>query len=107
MSNQWRTSERSLFPFEFSDKRSEPRWPASGPIFLQPVDPAVPEGTAPFALGSLVDTSEHGFRARHMMPNLNPGQQVRYRHSGGSGLARVVWNRILGSKVESGFFLVD
>jgi hypothetical protein len=107
MSNQWRTDERTLSASDFTEKRREPRWPASGPIFLQPVDPSVPECTAPFALGSLIDTSEHGFRARHMMPNLSPGQQSRFRHSGGTGLARVVWNRILGGDVESGFFLED
>jgi len=54
--------------------------------------------------GVLLDTSSHGFRALHNCRTLAAGQVVSFEHSGGSGRARVVWTRIEGDQVQSGFF---
>lgn len=51
----------------------------------------------------LRDTSEGGFRAAHGRLDLQSGQRVRFRYGSRSGRAVVVWNRIEGSMVTSGF----
>jgi hypothetical protein len=56
--------------------------------------------------GQLLDLSESGFRASHNCPALQSGQIVCFEHPCGSGTARVVWNRMVGNMVESGFVVV-
>ena len=56
--------------------------------------------------GKLVDTSRTGFRASHNCLGLGAGQTVGFELSGSQGLARVVWTRVLGDRVESGFALL-
>ena len=84
-----------------SDRRAEPRHPGAGPLTLTFEDPAPREIT-----GSLTDCSASGFRAVHAYPALPTGQIVRFQHAMGSGEARVMWNRILDSRVETGFFVL-
>jgi hypothetical protein len=65
------------------------------------------EGPPPAEVkGRLVDVSESSFRAAHGYRALQAGQEVRYLHSKRVGLARVIWNRIVGKNVETGFFIL-
>ncbi len=59
------------------------------------------------AQGTLVDASAGGFRARHEHPDLVSGQVVGYRQGTVEGSARVVWTRIAGDVVESGFMVLE
>ena len=43
----------------------------------------------------------------HSYTPLAAGQTVAFRHHESSGQARVVWNRILGDRVETGFVVVN
>lgn len=56
--------------------------------------------------GVLLDVSTHGFRAIHNAPTLASGQTVLFEHSGRTGRARVVWTRIDGDQVQSGFYVL-
>jgi hypothetical protein len=86
----------------YLEKRREPRMPAEGRLTICPLD-----GTRlPAFEGRLMDLSHHGFRAAHDFRGLMPGQEVDFQHESGSGRARVVWNRILGPSVETGFFIL-
>jgi hypothetical protein len=84
-----------------SDRRAEPRRPADGAVMLRP------EGlmSAPVP-GRLVDVAGAGFRARHSAKALVSGQIVEFEFEGAEGHARVVWTRILGESVESGFLIL-
>jgi hypothetical protein len=55
----------------------------------------------------LVDWSAEGFRATYGLPMLSSGQVVCFEHTHGSGRAKIVWNRVAGSCVESGFFVLN
>jgi hypothetical protein len=54
----------------------------------------------------LLDTAKSGFRVRHRSPALLPGQIVEFELAGVNGRARVVWTRVLGERVESGFLIL-
>ncbi len=79
--------------------RREPRRPAEGAVTFRF------EGKT--FKGQLVDTSPSGFRARHEYPELVAGLTVRFSHPEGTGRARIVWNRIFGVTVESGFLILE
>jgi len=82
------------------DRRREPRHPASGGVEFFVEDPM----PARFR-GELMDWSQSGFRARHRHTELQSGQTVRFRHARASGQASVMWTRIRGAEVESGFLI--
>jgi len=83
------------------EKRGEDRKQARGDVQF------VLEGPGAIAFeGSLLDTSNSGFRASHSHAALSTGQRVHFHHSLGAGLAVVMWNRILSRHVESGFLIV-
>ena len=86
----------------FLDRRKEPRVPADGELtlFCDTPAPAV-------VLGRLVDVSRSGFRARHTYLRFEPGQDVRFERPDSSGRARVMWNRILDDRAETGFLVID
>jgi len=50
-----------------------------------------------------VDIASSGFRARHNRLNLTSGQLVDFEFQGRSGLASVVWTRIVDGQAETGF----
>ena len=83
------------------DRRAEPRNGADGEVRLSFEEPVHQE-----IQGRLVDYSNSGFRAVHDCSELHTGQLVRFRHVVASGTARVMWNRILPERVESGFLVV-
>ncbi|MGA3023999.1 MAG: PilZ domain-containing protein [Bryobacteraceae bacterium] len=80
------------------ERRAESRRPAEGKATLWLNGCAVP--------GNLVDIAKSGFRARYRSPALLSGSIVEFELPGVNGRARVVWTRILGEHVESGFLIV-
>lgn len=86
---------------EFANRRCEERFTLEGELLLSFDDPAHHEVAA-----QLLDYSKSGFRAVHEYPALATGQIVRFQRMLAWGNARVVWNRILGEKVESGFLVL-
>ena len=85
-----------------SDRRAEPRLPATGPVRLRPK--GFPAGNVP---GQMMDLNSSGFRARHSVQTLRSGHIVEFAYGGLQGQARVVWTRILGDQVESGFLILS
>jgi hypothetical protein len=84
-----------------SDRRSEQRYRGQGPLKLSFDDPSRQEIT-----GQLMDYSANGFRAMHAYAALHTGQVVDFEHAVADGKARVMWNRIAGDRVETGFFVI-
>lgn len=83
------------------DQRRETRSPASGHVQLWL------DGESQTQIdGRLVDISAAGFRASHRYASLSAGQVVRFCHLKAGGSARVIWNRIVGRKVETGFLIL-
>lgn len=84
------------------DLRKEPRRPADG--FATVIRGGLNKAQI---VGRLMDVSASGFRMAHADTMLEPGQVVTFRHAEASGQARVIWNRISNTKVESGFLIVQ
>jgi hypothetical protein len=83
------------------NRRIEDRFDADGEVTLSFDDPA-PHRLA----GRLLDYSTRGFRAAHTWARLENGQVVEFQHNTASGRARVMWNRIVGDAVETGFLVL-
>jgi hypothetical protein len=83
------------------EKRGEVRQPAEGPVLVSFSDPQRME-----ILGDLMDLSPSGFRMAHANQSLQSGQLVEFSHSLAVGVARVMWNRIMDHRVETGFRIV-
>jgi hypothetical protein len=83
------------------EKRREMRQPAEGPVLVRFADPQPLE-----VLGQLMDVSPSGFRMSHANQALHSGQMVEFSHSLAVGAARVMWNRIVDQRVETGFLIV-
>jgi hypothetical protein len=90
---------------QHAEQRREPRRAADGEVRfllgenLPHIDPAE-------VRAKLLDRSDNGFRAQHDCVQLMCGQLVKFRLAKSKGLARVVWTRILGDRVESGFLIL-
>ncbi len=80
------------------DLRREPRLPAEGLILISLEGQTI--------TGRLMDVSLSGFRATHTCAGLQSGTAVKFQHPAASGTARVVWNRISGAGIESGFLIL-
>jgi len=83
------------------EKRTEIRQPAEGPVLVNFSNPQPME-----ILGELMDVSPSGFRMAHANQSLQSGQMVGFSHGLAMGTARVMWNRILDHRVETGFRIV-
>jgi len=83
------------------EKRREIRQPAEGPVLVRFANPQPLE-----ILGQLMDVSASGFRMAHANQALQSGQIVEFSHSLAVGAARVMWNRIMDQRVETGFLIV-
>ncbi|HEY2845496.1 MAG TPA: PilZ domain-containing protein [Bryobacteraceae bacterium] len=83
------------------EKRRELRHPADGPVRVRFDDPQPLE-----IVGRLMDVSPSGFRMAHANQSLQSGQVVQFSHSSAVGAARVMWNRIMDQRVETGFLIV-
>jgi hypothetical protein len=84
-----------------SEKRREERREASGVVHVRFSDPRNVE-----IEGQLMDVSARGFRMAHGWTSLEAGQLVEFSHVEAAGQARVMWNRILAERVESGFLVL-
>jgi hypothetical protein len=86
--------------------RREPRLAADGEIRFSFRDAGF-KAPSRQVRGRLMDRSKNGFRAQHECAELTAGQVVQYRIPGiTKGKARVVWTRILGTGVETGFLIL-
>ena len=84
------------------EKRREDRRQGSGNVQIRFADPS------PLRIeGRLVDVSASGFRMAHQFRSLASGQLVEFSHIEARGHARVVWNRIIEDRVETGFLIID
>ena len=81
-----------------ADQRHEVRRPGKGNVVVRWSNPR-----AQLVEGKLVDVSDSGFRMAHGCSALTAGQYVEFSHCEAKGRARVVWTRITGVAVESGF----
>ncbi len=89
-----------------AEKRGELRQASTGEVSLVFGDVDAASG-AKEVRGQLLDRSASGFRAEHRFPGLTCGQVVQFRlPASNTGRARVVWTRIAGEYVESGFIIV-
>lgn len=82
------------------ENRKEPRRAANGTVRVWIEGPGRTE-----IQGQLMDVSASGFRMSHDFAALESGQVVEFSHFENTGRARVVWNRISGQHVETGFLL--
>jgi hypothetical protein len=82
------------------DRRLEMRRMAAGDVTLWL------NGSPLTVSGHLIDLAKSGFRARHNSPTLRSRHIVEFEMAGVSGRARVVWTRVLGDQVESGFLIL-
>jgi hypothetical protein len=86
---------------QIGEKRRESRRPADGLAHVEFSNPR------PVKIqGRLMDVSSSGFRMAHSYTSLAAGQVVDFAHSEARGSARVMWNRILDRRVETGFLVV-
>jgi hypothetical protein len=81
------------------DQRKEPRRTARGKVSVQTERSKIE--------GQLVDVSDSGFRMAHADASLEPGQVLKFTHREAQGRARVIWNRIMSGRVETGFLIVQ
>ena len=83
------------------EMRREARRKAEGVVRVRFANPRPVE-----VEGRLVDLSLSGFRMSHGCVALAAGQVVEFSHLEATGRARVVWNRVLAERVETGFLVV-
>jgi hypothetical protein len=84
-----------------AENRKEPRLPAEGAVRIWFTNPERFE-----IQGQLMDVSLSGFRMAHECSTLQAGQVVEFSRKDMAGQARVIWNRIVNTRVETGFLLV-
>ena len=89
---------------QHAEQRREPRQAASGEVRFQ-FGAGLSNGAGEVR-AKLLDRSARGFRAQHDCSQLTCGQVVEFRLMAAKGMARVVWTRILGETVESGFLIL-
>ena len=88
------------------EQRREPRRAAGGEVCFQ-FGAGTAKSDGGEVCGKVLDRSAGGFRAEHDCSQLTCGQIVEFRLMASRGLARVVWTRILGDRVESGFLILQ
>src|SRR5438552_12100744 len=86
------------------ERRRNPRREVQGVIFLKILKSDL--HCAPIR-AFLIDLSASGFRASHTSKELCSGQEVAFCHAAEKGRAKVVWTRIVGQSVESGFLVCE
>ena len=82
------------------EKRRETRRAITGNVRVKFTNPEPLE-----IAGKLMDVSTSGFRMAHDCASLHSGQVVEFAHIEATGRARVMWNRIMGGGVETGFLV--
>jgi len=99
LSNNWRSPGAVV---SIDDRRREPRLEADGVVRLFTV-----QAERLVFEGEMRDVSSSGFRLEHDNQRIRSGEEYRFESPHSSGLARVMWNRILDTAVETGFFIVS
>ncbi len=89
-------------PGHQEERRRNPRREVQGVVFLKILKSDL---RSALIRASLIDLSASGFRASHTSKEICAGQEVAFCHDEEKGTARVVWTRILGQSVESGFLV--
>jgi hypothetical protein len=89
-----------MSPILHRENRREPRRSADGAVRVWFGRPRPLE-----IQGRLVDVSSSGFRMAHAYVALEAGQVVEFSHHEAAGRARVVWTRVAGVRVETGFLV--
>ena len=89
-------------PSHNGERRATARRPAQGEVFIY-LDSIGPSPV----LALLLDISSDGFRATHPRLLLPPGQEVCFRCPQAAGVARVMWNRIDGDEMQTGFLILE
>ena len=89
-------------PDHKEERRRNPRQEVQGVIFLKFLNS---DFRSAAIRAVLIDLSASGFRVSHTSKELCSGQEVAFCHDAGEGMARVVWTRIVGQGVESGFLV--
>jgi len=86
---------------QLAEQRREPRRAVIGEVVFY-------FGNTPKQVRArLVDRSTTGFRAEHDSSELTCGQLVEFRFGASAKrVARVVWTRIAGGRVETGFLIL-
>lgn len=96
--------EKQIDDKQIREKRRESRRPADGVAQVEFLEFSNPR---PVKIeGRLMDVSPSGFRMAHSYTSLATGQVVDFSHSEATGSARVMWNRILDQRVETGFLVI-
>jgi len=85
-----------------SDNRREPRRKAQGVASVRSKD----DQRSPWLEVQLVDISDGGFRLSHVDTTFTAGQELDFTHPYAAGTARVIWNRILDGRVETGCLIL-
>jgi len=86
---------------DFNDRPTGRRFAVEGEVVLN-FDDTVPREIR----GQFLDFGRDGFRVIHSYVGLVSGQSVYYHHVLAKGAAKVVWNRIIGEMVETGFIII-
>ena len=89
------------FHREWPQRRSEDRHPGGGDVGL-----TLETGPGPEFHGTLVDHSASGFRTAHDSVALCVGREVGFEHPYAKGRARVIWNRVAGKEIHTGFLVI-
>jgi hypothetical protein len=84
-----------------AEMRREDRRQAEGEVRVRFENPVSVELS-----GRLVDVSASGFRMSHDCVSLAAGELVEFSHPESAGRARVIWNRVFGERVETGFLIL-
>ncbi len=94
------TSRRDTEFVSVDDRRREPRLQARGEVEL-----FLEDDSGDSIIAILLDVSSSGFRAAHDCSDLHTGLELDFQHPQGSGRARIMWNRVVDGRWESGFFV--
>jgi hypothetical protein len=94
--------DRSLSRTPYENRRRTPRHSGGGGIEIVFGDLA-----AEAIRAQLLDFSAMGFRITHHCPYLKTGEEVLFRRAGEEGTARVMWNRVLAQRVETGLLVLE
>jgi len=87
---------------QMTDRREHVRRSERGMALLKPVHLDMPPVT-----GVLIDSSQNGFRVRHLYAGFQPSQVVSYIHRVREGQARVIWHLATDGEFETGFEYLD
>ena len=86
---------------EWPQRRSEGRHPGGGEVGL-----TLETAQGLEVQGTLVDHSPSGFRTAHDSAALWVGREVEFEHTFAKGRARVIWNRVAGNGIHTGFLVI-